>query len=106
MALVRIAELEIDPAHLEIFEAELRNEIDTSISLESGVLAIYAVAEKGDRSKLHLLEIYADEGAYQAHFGSAHFLKYKEATRHMVRSLRLIDVHPIVLGAKPGPLAV
>jgi outer membrane murein-binding lipoprotein Lpp len=63
---VRIAELEIDPAHLNAYKAALRQEIEASIQKEAG----------------------------------DHFKKYKSETANMVKSLRLIETEPILLGAK------
>lgn len=97
---VRIAELEIDPAQLESYKAAVKQEIETSIRVEPGVLAIYAVAEEDTPSKLRFFEMYADEDAYNAHIQSAHFREYVQATRDMIVSRRLMDVVPIVLGAK------
>ena len=97
---VRIAELAIDPAQLESYKAAVKEEIETSVRVEPGVLAIYAVAEKNNPSKLRFFEIYADEAAYDAHLESAHFKKYVEATKDMITSRRLVDTVPIVLGAK------
>jgi hypothetical protein len=45
--IVRLAELEIDPAQLELYRAALRQEIVTSIRVEPGVLTLYAVAALG-----------------------------------------------------------
>jgi len=97
---VRIAELEIDPAQLESYKAAVKEEIETSIRVEPGVLAIYAVAEQDNPSKLRFLEVYADEGAYNAHIQSAHFRRYVQTTKDMIISRRLIDTVPILLGAK------
>ena len=97
---VRIAELQIDPAQLESYKAAVKEEIETSVRLEPGVLAIYAVAEKNNLSKLRFFEMYVDEAAYNAHLESAHFKKYVEATKDMITSRRLIDTVPILLGAK------
>jgi hypothetical protein len=46
MPYVRIAELEIDPTQLESFKASVKEEMDVSVRVEPGVLAIYAVGEK------------------------------------------------------------
>ena len=43
---VRLAELEIDPARLDAYKAAVKEEMETSVRVEPGVLAIYAVAEK------------------------------------------------------------
>lgn len=97
---VRIAELEIDPVHLERYTAAVTEGIETAIRVEPGVLAIYAVAVKDHPTTLRFFEIYADEAAYHAHVQSAHFQRYVEATKDMIVSRRLIDTVPILLGAK------
>ena len=97
---VRVAELEIDPAQLEGYKAAVREEIETSVRVEPGVLAIYAVAEKDNPSKLRFFEMYADEAAYRAHIDSPHFKKYVETTKPMITSRKLIDTVPIQLSAK------
>jgi quinol monooxygenase YgiN len=101
MAFVRIAELEIDPAQLEAYKAAVKEEMETSVRVEPGVLAIYAVAEKDAPTKLTFFEIYADEAAYRAHIASPHFRKYFETTKDMITSRRLIDTVPLQLSAKP-----
>ena len=98
--IVRIAELEIDPAQLEPYKAALKEEIETSIRVESGVLTLYAVSVKDHSNQIRLFEIYSDAAAYQAHLQSAHFRKYKALTQPMVRSLTLIETEPILLGSE------
>lgn len=98
--LVRIAELEIDPAQLENYKAFLKEEIETSIRVEPGVLTLYAVAEKEHPTRIRMFEMYADEAAYKAHLETPHFKKYKIGTQAMVKSLKLIETMPILLGAK------
>lgn len=45
--IVRIAELDIDPAQLDAYELALKEEIETSIRVEPGVLmTLYAVSLK------------------------------------------------------------
>jgi hypothetical protein len=58
---VRMAELEIDPARLESYKAEVKEEMETSVRVEPGVLAIYAVAEADDPSRLRFFEMYSAE---------------------------------------------
>ena len=72
-AVVRIAELEIDPAQLESYVAAVKEEMEAAVRLEPGVLAIYAVAEKDHPTRLRFFEIYASEGAYRSHIDSPHF---------------------------------
>jgi len=98
--IVRIAELHIDPAQLDAYKAYLTDEIEESVRLESGVLSLSAVAVKGDPAQIRIFEVYADQAAYEAHLKAPHFLRYKNGTAGMVRSLKLIDTDPIMLGAK------
>ncbi|MGO4209651.1 putative quinol monooxygenase, partial [Terriglobus sp. YAF25] len=98
--LVRLAELEIDPAQLAAYRAALREEIETSVRVEPGVLALYAVTVKDHPNQIRLFEMYASPAAYQAHLQSAHFKKYKSATAEMVKSLRLIETEPLLLESK------
>ena len=101
--IVRIAELEIDPVHLDVYRDLLSEEIDASVATEPGVLSLQAVALKDAPAQIRILEIYASEAAYQAHLQTPHFLKYKRLTMAMVRALRLVDVDPIMMRAKALP---
>jgi quinol monooxygenase YgiN len=98
--LVRIAELKIAPEHLEAYTRAVRKEIEISVRVEPGVLAIYSVAEKADPTSLRFFEIYADEVAYQSHLASPHFREYFKTTQHMITSRRLIETVPVQLSAK------
>ena len=98
--LVRLAELGIDSAQLESYKAFLREEIATSIRVEPGVLNLYTVAVKGQPAQIRIFEMYADTAAYQAHVQTPHFLKYKTGTQDMVKSLRLVETDPVLLGTK------
>src|SRR3954462_15276573 len=100
MHYVRIAELEIDPARLEAYKASVKEEMEAAVRVEPGVLAIYAVAEKDNPSRLRFFEMYADEAAYRSHIESAHFRKYAKATKDMILSRRLIDTVPVQLSEK------
>ena len=68
--IVRLAEIEVYPDKLEDYLA-------------------YA-------KKVYILEVYADQQAYQNHIQTAHFKKYKEGTADMIKSLKLIDTNPLV----------
>jgi quinol monooxygenase YgiN len=98
--IVRLAELEIYPDQLEAYKVALKEEIDTSIRVEPGVLTLYAVSVKDHSEQIRLFETYRNAASYQAHLQSAHFKKYKQQAQHMVRSLTLIETDPIVLGSK------
>jgi len=98
--IVRIAELEIVPALLSEYLIFLREEITASVEREKGVLMLHAVSEQAAPNRIRLLEVYASQAAYEAHIKTPHFLKYKQGTLHMVTSLRLIDVDPVLFAAR------
>jgi quinol monooxygenase YgiN len=98
--LVRIAELEIDPGQLTEYKHALSDEIAVSIHDEPGVLLLYAVSVKEHPNQVRIFETYQDQAAYESHLQSPHFKKYKEATQGMVKSLKLIETEPIMLGSK------
>src|SRR4051795_3000961 len=100
MPYVRIAELEIDPAQLDGFKAAVKEEMEISVRVEPGVLAIYAVAEKDNPAKLRFFEMYADEAAFKSHIESPHFQKFRASTKDMVVSRKLIEMVPVQLSEK------
>ena len=97
---VRLSKITVDPARLDEYNAYLKEEIEASMRLEPGVLTLYAVAEKERPNEVTILEIYADEGAYQSHIKTPHFQKYKQGTLDMVQALELIDTTPLIPGVK------
>lgn len=99
-SLVRIAELEIDPGEIAAYKDALKEEITTSIRNEPGVLSLYAVSVKGQPSQIRIFEIYKDQAAYESHLQTPHFKKYKSETQGMVKSLKLVETDPILLGGK------
>jgi quinol monooxygenase YgiN len=98
MQMVRIANLIVDPAQLKAFKAALKEEIDESLRVEPGVLTLYAVSAKDKPTHFTILEIYADQVAYDAHLNAPHFLKYKNGTAGMVKSLELVESEPLIPG--------
>jgi quinol monooxygenase YgiN len=97
---VQLAEIEIDPGQLEDYKAAVREQIETAVRVEPGVLVLYAVSEKDNPTHVRVFEIYRDADAYRSHLESAHFKKYKATTEKMVKSLKLVQTAPIMLGAK------
>ena len=94
--MVRLAKLVIDSTQLDSYNKFLKEEIETSVKVEPGVLTLYAVAEKNRPTHITILEIYADEEAYKKHIQTSHFLKYKNGTKDMVKSLGLVETIPLV----------
>lgn len=94
--IVRLAKLVIDSTQLESYKAALKEGVETAWKVEPGVRTLYAVSDKKQPTHFTILEIYQDSAAYQAHIRSSHFLKYKEITKQMVKSLELIETDPLV----------
>jgi quinol monooxygenase YgiN len=78
----------------------VKKEMEASIRVEPGVLAIYAVADKTDPAKLTFFEMYADEAAYLAHRETPHFKEYVESTKDMIKTRTLRETVPVQLSAK------
>jgi len=97
---VRLAKIVVDQARLNEYNAYLKDEIESSMLLEPGVLTLYATFEKERPNRITILEIYANEEAYQGHIKTPHFLKYKQGTLDMVQELELIDSTPLIENMK------
>jgi quinol monooxygenase YgiN len=91
--MVRIAEIEIEPSFLQEYLDILNEESSESVRLEPGVISIFPMFQKENHYLITILEIYADKSAYEAHLKTEHFLKYKNSTLKMVKSLKLIDMN-------------
>lgn len=94
--MTRLSKITVNADHLPAYRAALAEEVRASMALEPGVLSLYAVFDKEDPTRLTILEIYASRQAYETHVKSSHFLKYKNGTLHMVKSLELVDVDPLL----------
>ena len=94
--IVRLAEIEVYPDKLEDYLAYAKEVGTVSMAVEPGVIGLFSMQDKADPSKVYILEVYADQQAYQNHIQTAHFKKYKEGTADMVKSLKLIDTNPLV----------
>lgn len=97
---VRIARLVIDSTKIQVYNEALKIHAETAVRVEPGVIMLYAVQEKENPARVSVFEIYASLEAYNSHIKTAHFLKYKETVKDMVKSLELIDVTPIALASK------
>jgi quinol monooxygenase YgiN len=97
---VQIAEIEVDPAQLDSYRAAATEQIEAAVRLEPGVLVLYSVSRKDDPAHVTVFEIYQDRQSYLAHLQTPHLLKYKASVENLVKSLKLILVDPVVLGAK------
>ena len=93
--IVRLAEIEVYPEHLQEY-LKFAGEVDRlSVEREPGVVCLFPMQSAEDSTQIRILEIYASEEAYQSHIKTEHFLKYKQGTLHMVKSLRLPTMQPL-----------
>lgn len=93
--MVRISEIQIEPQYLDQYNEILKEEAEASVRLEPGVIAIFPMYQNENPSEIRILEMYASRAAYESHLKTSHFQKYKSATLHMVKSLKLIDMQTI-----------
>lgn len=98
--LVRLSKITVDSGRLDAYNALLKEEIETSMRLEPGVLTLYAVSEQARPNRITILEIYADSAAYKSHIRTPHFQKYKQGTLDIVQELELVDADPLIPGLK------
>jgi quinol monooxygenase YgiN len=98
----RIARITVDSLQLSNYRELLKEQMETAVKVEPGVISYSVYADKADPSKITILEVYADSAAYLAHRETPHFQKYKSATKDMVKSLELSEVSPILSAKKKG----
>lgn len=93
--IVRLAEIEVYPEHLQEY-LKYANEVDRlSVEREPGVVCLFPMQSADDSTQIRILEIYASEEAYQQHLKTDHFQKYKLGTLHMVKDLKLPTMKPL-----------
>ncbi len=96
--IVRIADIEVYPQYLEEYIKAGREIAATSIKEESGVICLFPCRLKENGVHFRILEIYASPEAYRHHIHTKHFLRYKQETAKMVKSLKLNDLNPLDVG--------
>jgi quinol monooxygenase YgiN len=97
---IRIAHLWIKPDQLYVFKEAVREEMRDALRMEPGVIAIYAVADKSDPTKIMFFEMYANEEAYRIHRETPHFKKYFDTTKDMIADRILLEGVPVELRDK------
>ena len=87
----RIAKIKVDVNQLEQYTIALKEQMNTAIQLEVGVLSYTVMADKKDPSSITIVEVYQNKDAYESHISTPHFRKYKDKVKDMVLSLELMD---------------
>lgn len=94
--LVRLSRITVEPARLAEYLEFAVECGKRSMAEEPGVLMMYSMSEKARPHVVTILEIYADQDAYQRHIQTPHFQKYKQKTLKMVQKLELLDQTPLI----------
>ena len=98
---VRLLKIELESNDASRF-AELNNTVMLpGISKEPGLLVMYALAEKDYPTRVSILEVYENLAAYDQHVRTPHYVEYERVSNTIVKSLQILEVSPIHLGAKP-----
>jgi quinol monooxygenase YgiN len=105
----RWSELEVDSAHMDRFRELANDNVRETRRAELGVLAFHWAAMKNHPSRIRVLEIYTDESAYKAHLESAHYQRFRDSSRSLLKGHSLHEAIPVAVCAKtqlPPPTAV
>ncbi|MFV0680057.1 putative quinol monooxygenase [Ottowia sp.] len=100
--LVRMARISVHPQYVADYRRIVMWEMQRTMDVEPGVLAMIAVTLKGQPRQWVFFEVYADQAASDAHRQTAHFRAYVDQTRDMVAARELIDLRPSTLMNKGG----
>lgn len=92
---IRIADIEVYPEYLDEFFKAATEIAQTSVKEEVGVICLFPCQLKEDKTHFRVIEVYASPAAYQHHIQTQYFLKYKQETQKMVKSLKLNDLTPL-----------
>lgn len=94
--------VEVKPEFQTQFKHIVLPEMAQSLSVEAGVLAMYAATDVSNPNRWYFYEIYASEEDYQLHRQTPHFRDYISQTAHMSTRKEAIPVKPEFLRNKGG----
>ncbi|MFZ7344488.1 putative quinol monooxygenase [Avibacterium volantium] len=95
-------ELGIAEGQNTAYHQVVQHNIQTSLKNEKGTLAMIALQSQNNPQMGYMLELYADEAAYQAHRQTPHFQAYLKDTAAMLESKDYRTVQPLYLGNQGG----
>ena len=97
-----IFELGVQPEKTAQYDAVGKHNIQTSIANEQGTLAMYSVKRKDNPNMAYMIELYANDAAYQTHRATPHFQHYLRDTGAMIADKTFYEITPSELGNKGG----
>ena len=92
----------MQPEKTAQYDAVGKHNIQTSIAGEQGTLVMYSVKRKDNPNMAYMIELYADDAAYQAHRATSHFQHYLRDTGAMIADKTFYEIAPSELGNKGG----
>ncbi|WP_224553782.1 putative quinol monooxygenase [Pectobacterium versatile] len=97
-----IFELGIKQGQTIPYDEVAKNNITTSINGESGTLGMFSLKQKNHPETAYMIEIYADENAYQKHINSPQYKEFLHRSPQIIQAehKRRITVTPQFLGDK------
>lgn len=94
--MIKIARIVVEPSRLEEYKKILKEEIESSLSLEEDVYVLYPMWDNECPNRFTILEVYKNQEAYEKHCQTPHLRKYFSETKDMVQSLEITDATPLM----------
>lgn len=94
--MIKIAKIEVELSRLEEYKKILKEEIESSLSLEEDVYVLYPVWDNESPNQFTILEVYKDQEAYEKHCRTPHLQKYFTETKNLVQHLEITDATPLM----------
>ena len=86
---------DVKPANLDEFKALTAQEYSRAVADEAGVMGMFATSERGERNHvIHIMEIYADESAYNTYINSEKYKEYRKKADTMTESRKDFESLP------------
>lgn len=102
-----IFELGVQADKVTTYKAVSNSTISQSISNEAGTLAMYSISKADNPELAYMIEVYADESAYQTHLQSPQYKDFiKQSPNILTAHKKRIELTPIYLGDKAKPITL
>lgn len=89
---LRLVQVKVEEAGSKYFKEALQTEMTTGLNQEPGLLGCLAGTLADHRNEWRILEIYADQPAYQAHLQSAAFNNFSKNIQKLVDSAEAVEL--------------
>ena len=97
---IGLFELETTPQRFGELAALGADNLSNSQKLEPNTLAMFFTSAADKLEQTYVLEIYADDAAYETHVASAHFKRFLQGSADLLVNKRKFDVTSEFLGQK------